>query len=186
MLNVFFVDCWIIKIGWVWLAKIIVNVVFVFWATDLENIDKLCILGFLLNSMFLLKFIILYTWSYLFSLCDPVAVFFMIKAFKPFMWCKCMVHGFGFLSFVYLFTPFQVAVFASGVDTSATETKGTVLIHTADPSTFWKRRSLMDCSYLWELLTVHIGWVFKLSGSFVMILVCFIVNCFDLFFLLGW
>lgn len=28
--------------------------------------------------------------------------------------------------------PFQVAVFAGGVDTSATETKGTVLIHNAE------------------------------------------------------
>ncbi|CAB4303682.1 unnamed protein product [Prunus armeniaca] len=48
------------------------------------------------------------------------------------MWCKCMVHGFGVLSFVYLFTTFLVAVFTGGVDTSATETKETVLIHTAD------------------------------------------------------
>lgn len=32
----------------------------------------------------------------------------------------------------YSFTLLQVAVFASGVDTSATETKGTVLIHSAE------------------------------------------------------
>ncbi|KAH0983048.1 hypothetical protein GBA52_010225 [Prunus armeniaca] len=43
-----------------------------------------------------------------------------------------MVHGFGVLSFVYLFTTFLVAVFTGGVDTSAIETKETVLIHTAD------------------------------------------------------
>lgn len=32
----------------------------------------------------------------------------------------------------------QVAVFVQGVDTSATETKGTVLIHSAEQVTHWK------------------------------------------------
>lgn len=62
-----------------------------------------------------------------------------------------MVQGIGFLSFVYLFTRFQVAVFAAGVDTSATETKGTVLIHTAEQvlvekeDSFWIAVILEKC-----------------------------------------
>lgn len=34
-------------------------------------------------------------------------------------------------------TPMQVAVFVQGVDTSTTETKGTVLIHSAEQVTHW-------------------------------------------------
>ena len=54
---------------------------------------------------------------------------------------------------------FKVAVFASGVDTSATETKGTVLIHTAEQ--VYQNDKSFEFDY-YSLLTVLYSYIFLL------------------------
>lgn len=61
------------------------------------------------------------------------------------------------LYWVLLFVFFKVAVFASGVDTSATETKGTVLIHTAEQ--VYQNDKSFEFDY-YSLLTVLYSYIF--------------------------
>lgn len=89
----------------------------------------------------------------------------MVFLFQVLLICGLFLHFFiGLLvksvdvkvkfSFVYLgLELFQVAVFAGGVDTSATDTKGTVLIHNAEQVNIEKHLfSMLFDSFLYNIV----------------------------------